>query len=60
MKNAQGDYNLKYKFSSDYDYFYRMIVKKKLKGIATKSDGVFGIFNRVDIQVQLVLKKKYK
>ena len=28
-----GNYNLKYKYSSDYDYFYRMIVKKKLKGI---------------------------
>ena len=23
-----GNYNLKYKYSSDYDYFYRMIVKK--------------------------------
>ena len=30
-KNAAklvGLYNLKYKYSSDYDYFYRMIVKK--------------------------------
>ena len=24
-----GGYNLKYKYSSDYDYFYRMIVKKR-------------------------------
>ena len=31
-----GKYNTKYKLSSDYDYFYRMIVKHKLKGIATK------------------------
>jgi len=31
-----GEYNLKYKYSSDYDYFYRMIVKHKLKGIGTK------------------------
>ena len=23
-----GEYNLKYKFSADYDYFFRMIVKK--------------------------------
>ena len=23
-----GEYNLKYKYSSDYDYFYRMIVKR--------------------------------
>ncbi len=26
-----GKYNLKYKYSSDYDYFFRMIVKKKIK-----------------------------
>ena len=31
-----GLYNLKYKHSSDYDFFYRMIVKLKLDGIATK------------------------
>ena len=30
-----GKYNLKYKLSSDYDYFYRMIVKHRLKGIGT-------------------------
>jgi glycosyltransferase involved in cell wall biosynthesis len=26
-----GLYNLKYKYSADYDYFFRMIVKKKIK-----------------------------
>ena len=41
-----GKYNLKYKYSSDYDYFYRMIVKKKLKGIGTKKNELFGIFRR--------------
>jgi glycosyltransferase involved in cell wall biosynthesis len=41
-----GFYNLKYKYSSDYDYFYRMIVKKKLKGIGTKKDEIFGTFRR--------------
>ncbi len=41
-----GLYNLKYKYSSDYDYFYRMIVKKKLKGIGTKKNELFGIFRR--------------
>ena len=41
-----GFYNLKYKYSSDYDYFFRMIVKKKLKGMATKKKELFGIFNR--------------
>ena len=39
-----GLYNLKYKFSSDYDYFFRMIVKEKLKGIGTKKSELFGIF----------------
>lgn len=39
-----GKYNLKYKYSSDYDYFYRMIVKNKMKGIATKKNELFGIF----------------
>ena len=41
-----GFYNLKYKFSSDYDYFFRMIVKEKLKGIGTKKSELFGTFRR--------------
>ena len=41
-----GSYNLKYKYSSDYDYFFRMIVKNKLKGIGTKKNEVFGNFRR--------------
>ena len=41
-----GKYNLKYKYSSDYDYFYRMIVKYKLKGVATKKNEIFGNFQR--------------
>ena len=41
-----GLYNLKYKYSADYDYFYRMIVKEKFKGIGTKKNELFGIFRR--------------
>jgi glycosyltransferase involved in cell wall biosynthesis len=41
-----GPYNTDYKLSSDYDYFYRMIVKQKLKGISTKKNEIFGIFRR--------------
>jgi glycosyltransferase involved in cell wall biosynthesis len=41
-----GFYNLKYKYSSDYDYFYRMIVKEKFKGMGTKKDELFGVFSR--------------
>ena len=46
-KNAAkkiGKYNLKYTYSADYDYFYRMIVEHKLKGIGTKKNELFGIF----------------
>ena len=41
-----GFYNTKYKYHADYDYFYRMIVKNKMKGIATKKEEVVGIFRR--------------
>ena len=41
-----GEYNLSYKYSADYDYFYRMIVHHKLKGLGTKKEELFGIFRR--------------
>ena len=41
-----GFYDLKYKYSADYDYFYRMIVKNKMKGIGTKKEELFGHFRR--------------
>jgi len=41
-----GEYNLKYKFSADYDYFFRMIVKEKMKGIGTNKNEIFGVFRR--------------
>ena len=34
-----GNYNLEYKYSADYDYFYRMIIKEKLIGVGTKKTG---------------------
>ena len=39
-----GKYNLKYKISSDYDLFYRMIVKNKMLGLATKKHELIGLF----------------
>ena len=48
-----GLYNLKYKYSSDYDLFYRMIVKFKMKGMATKKDEIFGKFRRGGISSNL-------
>ena len=55
-----GSYNLKYKYSSDYDYFYRMIVKKKLKGMGTKKSELFGIFNRGGYSSQISFKDHFK
>ncbi len=39
-----GFYNTKYKFSADYDLFYRMIVKHKMVGEATRKDEILGTF----------------
>jgi glycosyltransferase involved in cell wall biosynthesis len=41
-----GYYDTQYKFSSDYDYFYRMIVHHKLRGISTTKSELVGIFRR--------------
>lgn len=41
-----GEYNLKYKYSSDFDYFFRMIVKKKMVGVGVEKNKIFGIFKR--------------
>jgi glycosyltransferase involved in cell wall biosynthesis len=55
-KNSQlkvGFYNLKYKYSSDYDLFYRMIVHLKLKGMATKKEEILGKFRSGGISSNL-------
>ena len=39
-----GHYNTKYKYSSDYDLFFRMIVKLKMRGMATKKNEIMGNF----------------
>jgi glycosyltransferase involved in cell wall biosynthesis len=48
-----GYYNTKYKYCSYLDYFYRAIVKKKLKGIATKKNEIFGIFRSGGLSSQI-------
>ncbi len=52
-----GYYNVKYKYHSDYDYFYRMIVKEKLKGIATKKNELFGVFRRGGFSSSIPFRK---
>ena len=37
-----GLLNIKYKYSSDYDFLYRVIVKNKMRGIHTKAHEIFG------------------
>ena len=51
-----GKYNLKYQYSSDFDYFYRMIVHNNLKGIATNKDELFGIFRLEAFRLHLIKK----
>ncbi len=41
-----GLYNTKYKWSADYDIFYKMIIKYNMKGMATKKNEIFGIFRQ--------------
>ena len=38
-----GKYTTKYKCSADYDFYYRAIIKKKLKGISTNKNNIIGI-----------------
>ncbi len=55
-----GNYKLKYKYSSDYDYFFRMIVKHKLKGVGTKKKELFGIFGRGGFSSQVKFFDHFK
>ena len=59
-----GKYNLKYQYSSDFDYFYRMIVHNNLKGIATNKDELFEYLGLEAFRLHLIKKniflKKYK
>lgn len=39
-----GLYNTTYRCSADYDFFYRMLVKHRMKGIVTKPAEIIGTF----------------
>ena len=41
-----GLYDTQYKYSADYDLFYRMIVKKKMLGVSTKKNEIIGKFRQ--------------
>ena len=55
-----GFYNLKYKYHADYDYFYRMIVKKKMSGVATQKNEIFGNFRRGGFSSKIPWMKLFK
>ena len=62
LKSAKkiGFYNLKYKYSSDFDYFYRMIVKHKMIGLGTKRSEIFGNFRRGGFSSNVNFKDHFK
>lgn len=53
-----GFYNTKYKYHADYDYFYRLIVKKKKQGVSTKKNELVGVFRRGGFSSQISFWKK--
>ncbi len=55
-----GKYDLRYKYHADYDYFYRLIVKKKMLGMATKKNEVVGIFRRGGFSSTIKFRELFK
>ena len=54
-----GLYNLKYKYHADYDYFYRMIVEKKMFGVSTKKNEITGNFRRGGFSSTIKFRKLF-
>jgi len=54
-----GLYNLKYRYHADYDYFYRLIVRHKMKGISTKKKELVGIFRRGGFSSTISFRKLF-
>ena len=54
-----GLYNINYKYHADYDYFYRMIVKKKMKGTSTKKNEITGNFRRGGYSSKIKFRKLF-
>ena len=48
-----GLYDTQYKFSSDYDLFYRLIVKEKMRGTSTKKNEILGKFRLGGLSSQI-------
>ncbi len=57
IHDKYGLYDVKFKYSSDYDLIYRMIVKNKLIGISTKKNEIIGKFDQFGISSKLGYSK---
>jgi glycosyltransferase involved in cell wall biosynthesis len=58
--NKIGLYNLKFKYSADFDLVYRLIIQHKLKGICTKKNEVTGIFSMDGVSNKVSFLTKLK
>jgi glycosyltransferase involved in cell wall biosynthesis len=54
-----GLYNINYDICSDYDLFYRMIVKNKMKGINTNKNEILGKFDMNGLSSKINIFKFY-
>jgi len=54
-----GLYNINYDICSDYDLFYRMIVKNKMKGINTNKNEILGKFDMNGLSSKVNIIKFY-
>jgi len=54
-----GFYDTNFRYGSDYDFFYRMIVKKKLIGLPTQKKEVIGKFDVNGISSKIPFYKSY-
>ena len=59
IQKKVGFYNTKYDYCSDYDFFYRLIVKNKMHGIPTKKRDVIGKFDLNGISTKVPFYKFY-
>ena len=57
--NKIGFYNTNYKYHADYDYFYRMIVTHKMKGVSTNKREVVGVFRRGGFSSRINYRKSF-
>jgi len=53
IHDSYGLYDQNFKYSSDYDLIYRMIILKKLRGISTSKNEIIGNFDQFGISSRI-------